>query len=383
MISYGRQSINKSDIESVVKVLKSNFLTQGPLVAKFEKDLSSFTQSKYSTVVNSGTSALHIACLALGLKKGDFLWTSSISFVASANCGLYCGAKIDLIDIDINNLNLSFDHLKKKLELAKKNKVLPKIIVPVHMSGISVDMKKLYSLSKKYKFKIVEDASHALGSKYNNKPVGCCVYSHISVFSFHPVKTITTGEGGVATTNSKLINDKLKLFRAHGIVSNNDLNLKNKKIAPWYYEQEELGFNYRMSDTSAALGISQLKRIKRFISKRKSLAMKYNNALAALPIKIFSKNEITNSSNHLYIIRVSKNENLGLYRYLEKNGIKVNLHYIPIYKHPYYKKMKFNSIEFPNAEKYYSEALSLPIYFDLSFKQQKYIVNTIKKYFKK
>ena len=388
MISYGRQSISSEDIEAVKKTLKSDFLTQGPKVPEFEQKIAKFTRSKYAVAVNSGTSALHISCLALGLTKGDYLWTSAISFVASANCGLYCGAQIDLIDINQHDTNINLDALEVKLRLAKKNKQLPKIIVPVHMCGKSADMKKLFNLSKKYKFKIIEDASHALGSKYNNSPIGNCRYSSMAVFSFHPVKSITSGEGGIVVTNNKDLFKKLKLFRTHGIISSQELSkIHKKKILPWHYKQVELGFNYRMSDISAALAISQLKRINYFISNRQKIAKKYTNEFKDLPIRTVPKNEIMLSSNHLYILRINSDlinkSNIELYNFLNRYKIKLNIHYIPIYKHPYFQKMKFKKKNFPNSEKFYSEALSLPIYNDLSIKDQNKVISLIKKFFSK
>jgi UDP-4-amino-4,6-dideoxy-N-acetyl-beta-L-altrosamine transaminase len=385
MIPYGKQSISKSDIEAVKKVLKSDFITQGPKVPEFEKKVKNFVGSKYAFAMNSATSSLHIACLAIGLKKGDFLWTSSNSFVASANCGIYCGAKIDFVDIDPNSYNMDMKLLKEKLEIAKKNKKLPKVVIPVHMAGQSCDMKTICALSKQYGFKIIEDASHGIGSKYNDKYVGGCQYSDITVFSFHPVKIITTGEGGVATTNSRALAKKIDILRTHGITKNKK-DMINPSHGPWYFEQLELGFNYRMTDIHASLGINQMKSLKKFVTKRNSLARNYNNLLKALPLSTPEQSENTLSSFHLYIVRVDlkklKNKKNKIFNLLRKKGIGVNVHYIPIHYHPFYQNLKFKKGYLPETEKYYEEALSLPIYPDLSFKDQKYIVNSLEEVLK-
>ena len=385
MIPYGKQSISKSDIEAVKKVLKSDFITQGPKVPEFEKIVKNFVGSKYAFAMNSATSSLHIACLAIGLKKGDFLWTSSNSFVASANCGIYCGAKIDFVDIDPNSYNMDMKLLKEKLEIAKKNKKLPKVVIPVHMAGQSCDMKTMYALSKQYGFKIIEDASHGIGSKYNDKYVGGCQYSDITVFSFHPVKIITTGEGGVATTNNRALAKKIDILRTHGITKNKK-DIINPSHGPWYFEQLELGFNYRMTDIHASLGINQMKSLKKFVTKRNSLARNYNNLLKALPLSTPEQSENTLSSFHLYIVRIDlkklKNKKNKIFNLLRKKGIGVNVHYIPIHYHPFYQNLKFKKGYLPETEKYYEEALSLPIYPDLSFKDQKYIVNSLEEVLK-
>ena len=385
MIPYGKQSISKSDIEAVKKVLKSDFITQGPKVPEFEKIVKNFVGSKYAFAMNSATSSLHIACLAIGLKKGDFLWTSSNSFVASANCGIYCGAKIDFVDIDPNSYNMDMKLLKEKLEIAKKNKKLPKVVIPVHMAGQSCDMKTMRALSKQYGFKIIEDASHGIGSKYNDKYVGGCQYSDITVFSFHPVKIITTGEGGVATTNNRALAKKIDILRTHGITKNKK-DMINPSHGPWYFEQLELGFNYRMTDIHASLGINQMKSLKKFVTKRNSLARNYNNLLKALPLSTPEQSENTLSSFHLYIVRIDlkklKNKKNKIFNLLRKKGIGVNVHYIPIHYHPFYQNLKFKKGYLPETEKYYEEALSLPIYPDLSFKDQKYIVNSLEEVLK-
>jgi len=368
IIPYGRQNIDQNDINSVISVLKSDFLTQGPVVMTFEKELAKFANSKYAVAVNSATSALHIACLALGLKKGDILWTSPISFVASSNCALYCGADIDFVDIDSQTYNMSTIELEKKLIKAKKANKLPKIVIPVHLAGQSCDMEKISSLSKKYGFKIIEDASHAIGGKYKGKNIGNCTYSDITIFSFHPVKIITTGEGGAILTNNEDLCGKVQQLRSHGI-TRNPIEMSKPIDGPWYYEQIDLGFNYRITDLQAALGISQLKRINSFIKRRHQIVALYNKLLVNSKLILPFQHSETKSSFHLYIIRVPSNGNLvrrELFERLRANGILVNLHYIPIYKHPYYQsKFKFKETDFPEAEKYYAEAISLPIYYDL------------------
>lgn len=381
MISYSRQYIDKNDIGAVIKALKSDYLTSGPLVPKFEKKISDKVSSKFAVAVNSATSALHISCMALGLKKGDILWTSANSFVASANCGLYCGAKVDFVDID-KNLNIDLNLLEKKLLKAKKNKALPKILVPVHFSGQSCDMKIIKKLSKKYKFKIIEDASHAFGGKYLKKPVGCCDYSDITVFSFHPVKIITTIEGGVAVTNKKDLYSKLKALRNHGITKNN-YKFNNYKYIRSHYEQKYLGFNYRMNDVQAALGISQIKKLKMFVSIRQKIRKFYDTNLNYPKIVLPKESKFTYSTYHLYIIRVKKKFRDKLLKLLKSKKIFSTIHYIPIHYHQYYKKLGFKKGDFPNAEKYYEECISLPIHPKLKLNQLKYIVKNIKYFFEK
>jgi UDP-4-amino-4,6-dideoxy-N-acetyl-beta-L-altrosamine transaminase len=380
IIPYGRQNINQHDIEDVISVLNSDFLTQGPVVMAFEKELANFAKSKYAVAVNSATSALHIACLSLGLKKGDILWTSPISFVASSNCALYCGADVDFVDIDPLTYNMSTSELEKKLISAKKANRLPKIVIPVHLAGQSCDMEKIHSLGKKFGFKIIEDASHAIGGKYKGKNIGNCSYSDITIFSFHPVKIITTGEGGALLTNSETLCGKAQQLRSHGI-TRNPSEMSKPTDGPWYYEQIDLGFNYRMTDLQAALGISQLKRINLFIKKRHQIAALYDKLLASSKIILPFQHKDNNSSFHLYIIRIPSNSNLvrrELFERLRANGILVNLHYIPIYKHPYYQnKYKIKDSSFPQSEKYYAEAISLPIYYDLKESEVQKIVKIL------
>lgn len=381
MIPYGKQEINNEDIESIIKVLKSDYLTQGPVVPQFEKSISQYCGSKYAIAVTSATAALHLSCIALDLKKGDYLWTSPISFVASANCARYCGANVDFVDIDPLTYNLNPKLLEEKLIKAEKNNVLPKIVVPVHLCGHSAEMQEIYALSKRFKFKIIEDASHAIGGKYKDIFVGSCKYSDITIFSFHPVKIITTGEGGMATTNNLDLAQKISRLRSHGITRNKN-EMINDSHGEWYYEQQDLGYNYRMTDIQASLGISQLKRISTFINKREKIAQKYDIEFEDLPIKIPKQNINVNSSRHLYVIRVdnkkSKTKHSELFYQLRKKRILVNLHYIPIHLQPYYRKLGFNFGDFPNSEEYYKEAISLPIYSTLSDEEQNYIIKNIK-----
>ena len=380
IIPYGRQTISDEDIKSVVRTLKSDFLTQGPAVIEFEKAISKYTESKFSVAVNSATSALHISCMALGLKSGDILWTSAISFVASANCAIYCGAKVDFIDIDKKTYNICLKNLKQKLIDAKKLGRLPKIVMPVHLSGQSCDMKEVFKLSKKYGFKIIEDASHAIGGKYLNEPVGNCKYSDITVFSFHPVKIITTAEGGICTTNCSKLANLLCQHRSHGITRHVD-EMTKKPDGPWYYQQINLGYNYRMTDLQASLGISQLKKLDQFINKRHIIAKRYHDAFKNTSLVLPYQSKKSYSSYHLYIIRLEKKvlglNKLDLFNRLRNAGILVNLHYIPIYHHPYYKKMKFIKNNFLESERYYEEAISIPIYADLKVEDQDYIIENI------
>ena len=372
MIPYGKQDITEEDIEAVVKVMRSDFLTQGPVVPKFEEELCNYTGAKHAVAVNSCTSALHIACLSLGLEPGGILWTSPITFVASANCALYCGASVDLVDIDIDTALMSISHLKSKLERAKKDGKLPKIVVPVHFSGQSCDMQEIHSLSKEYGFYIVEDAAHAIGGSYKDEKIGCCKYSDITVFSFHPVKIITTGEGGAALTNNSKLAKNMELLRSHGITR--DIHQMNEKSSnPWYYEQITLGYNYRMTDIQAALGVSQLNIIDEYISKRAEIANYYDKVFRNTKVFPLIVKTDRSSSNHLYVIRVSKKIRNILFDKLIETGIGVNLHYIPLYKQPYF---ELNGT-FSEAEKYYSSAISIPIFPLLPVNKVRYIANTI------
>lgn len=381
MIPYGRQDINQADIDSVIDVLRSNFLTQGPQVPLFEKVVSEYCRANYAVAVNSATSALHIACLALGLGEGDYLWTTPNTFVASANCGLYCGAKVDFVDIDPLTYNLSVQELKDKLVLAKKEDKLPKILIPVHFAGQSCNMKEIHALSKYYGFSIIEDASHAIGGKYLDKNIGGCQYSDITIFSFHPVKIITTAEGGLATTNSKKLYDKMQLLRSHGITRDQSLMFKSPEGA-WYYEQIDLGFNYRMTELQAALGISQMNRLDDFVNKRHILQERYDQLLKELPIIIPHQSSTSYSALHLYPIQIDLRkisaDKKQVFNMLRESGVGVNIHYIPVHTHPYYLENGFNVGDFPVAEYFYSQAISLPLFSQLSFDEQDMVVSILK-----
>lgn len=384
-IPYGKQDITEQDIQSVVDVLKSDFLTQGPQVPAFEKSLTDYTGANHALAVNSATSALHIACLALGLGEGDFLWTTPITFVASANCGLYCGAKVDFVDIDETTYNLCPVQLEQKLIKAKASGSLPKVVVPVHLCGQSCDMEKIWELSQEYGFKIIEDASHAIGGSYKDIKIGSCTYSDITIFSFHPVKIVTTAEGGAALTNSSALAQKMELLRSHGVTRNKEL-MQNQSHGGWYYEQVDLGFNYRMTELQAALGVSQMKRVDDFISNRHKFASVYYKELDNLPITLPYQLPHSHSGLHLFVVRLqldklNKNHK-EVFDQLREKGIGVNLHYIPVHTQPYYQKMGFNYGDFPNAEKYYREAISLPLFHAMTEWQQSEVVGALKKVLK-
>jgi UDP-4-amino-4,6-dideoxy-N-acetyl-beta-L-altrosamine transaminase len=384
-LPYSRQKIDSKDIEAVKKVLKSDFLTQGINVPKFEENVAKKVGAKYAIAVNSATSALHVACMSLEIKKNDIVWTSANSFVASINCATYLGAKVDFIDIDKDTYNLSIDDLKQKLIVAKKINKLPKLIIVVHFAGLPCELKKIYILSKTYNFKIIEDASHAIGAKYYGDYIGNCKYADVAIFSFHPVKIITSGEGGMCLTNNRNLRDKMLLLRSHGITKDNSKFKKNKVDEPWYYEQQILGYNYRMSDIHAALGISQLKKLGMFIKKRNIIANNYYKLLKELPLILPEKNKNCISSFHLFVIRINflntKKTYKEVFNYLRKNKLWVNLHYLPIYSHPFYKN-KYNKIKFKNMETYYKSAISIPIYPGLTFKNQMYVKKKLEFFFK-
>ena len=382
MIPYGKQDINQADIDAVIDVLQSGSLTQGSQVPLFEKIVAGYCGAEYGVAVNSATSALHIACLALRLGKGDYLWTSPNSFVASSNCGLYCGAYVDFVDIDPKTYNLSAEELEKKLIQAKKDNKLPKIVIPVHFAGQSCDMQKIHSLSKEYGFKIIEDASHAMGGKYLDKPIGGCQYSDITVFSFHPVKIITTAEGGLATTNDKELSERMHLFRSHGVTRDPELMTK-KSEGGWYYQQVNLGFNYRMTELQAALGVSQMERLNEFIALRHKCQIRYDELLKDLPITTPYQDLNSFSALHLYPIKIQtdkvKNTRKEIFETLRNNDIGVNVHYIPVHTQPYYENMGFKKGSYPNAESYYESAISIPIFQGLTIKMQDEVVNVLKK----
>lgn len=382
IIPYGKQSISEGDIQSVVEVLRSDFLTQGPIVPHFERRISQYCNAHHAVAVNSATSALHLACLALDLGPGDWLWTSPITFVASANCALYCGASVDFVDIDPNTFNICPKSLEQKLIQAKKQGKLPKVVVPVHMCGQACEMEDIYALSIKYGFKIIEDASHAIGAQYKGEPVGNSKYSDITVFSFHPVKIITTGEGGIAVTNDVQLANKIRQFRSHGISANTSEMHDRPDDEIWNYQQLSLGFNYRMTELQAALGLSQLERLTEFVKSRQAIAFFYDQALQELPIKTPWQHPDTSSSYHLYPIQVEP-ENCGknqkeVYWALHQAGILVNLHYIPVYRQPHYEKMGFKKGYCINAEKYFKTCISIPMYASMSHEQQNRVVNEIR-----
>ncbi len=378
-IPYGKQSISKKDLEYVRKALESPLITQGPLCEEFESKISEKVGSNYGVSVNSATSALHIACLALDLKENDILWTTPISFVASANCALYCGAKIDFVDIDPSTGLMSVEELKKKLIVASKKNKLPKIIIPVHLAGTSCNMNEIYELSKKYNFLIIEDASHAIGGKYKNEYIGNCRYSSICIFSFHPVKIITTGEGGLATTNDENLYMKMKLLRSHGITRNKD-KFEFEPMGPWSYEQQQLGFNYRMTDFQSALGISQLRKLDKFVKKRNLLIDRYIKLLRNLPVKLLEKPSDTYSSFHLAVIRLNNTDpehHKIIFEKMRQNNIGVQLHYQPIHLNPYYRNLGFKYGDFPNAEFYAQNAFSIPVFPSLSKEEQNFVVSVL------
>lgn len=380
MIPYGRQSINQDDVDAVVEVLKSDFLTQGPKVPQFERAVADYCGVAHAIAVNSATSALHIACLALGVAEGDVVWTSPISFVASSNCALYCGARVDFVDIDEATGNISVVALKNKLEAARKTNSLPKVVIPVHLSGFSSPMKEIAELASEYGFRVIEDASHAIGGRYQDRPIGRCDYSDITVFSFHPVKIITTAEGGMALTQNPELAQRMNLLRSHGITRDENL-MDEPSHGPWYYQQQLLGFNYRMTELQAALGLSQMSRLDHFVKARHSLANRYDELFSELPIKLPARHPHVYSALHLYVVRLKTKEislsHRAVFEALRNAGIGVNLHYIPIPMHPYYRKLGFTMGALPQAAAYYSEAISLPLYPGLTTSEQDEVVRVL------
>ncbi|GGX60280.1 UDP-4-amino-4,6-dideoxy-N-acetyl-beta-L-altrosamine transaminase [Saccharospirillum salsuginis] len=382
MIPYGRQDITQADIDAVIDVLGSDFLTQGPKVPAFEASLAEKVGVHHAVAVNSATSALHIACLALGLGPGDHLWTSPVTFVASANCGLYCGASVDFVDIDPVTYNLCPKALEIKLIDAEREGCLPKVIVAVHLSGQPCDMAAIQELAQRFGIKIIEDASHAIGGRYRGDYIGKCQYSDITVFSFHPVKIITTAEGGVAVTNDDHLAQRMNLFRSHGVTRDPAL-MTHESDGPWYYQQVELGFNYRMTELQAALGLSQLERLDSYVARRHSLARRYDQLLADLPLTCPWQHPDSYSGLHLYIVRLHLAEisrsHREVFEALREAGIGVNLHYIPVHTQPYYAAMGFESDDFPNAMAYYREAISLPMFQTMTEQQQDEVVEVLKR----
>jgi UDP-4-amino-4,6-dideoxy-N-acetyl-beta-L-altrosamine transaminase len=381
MIPYGRQDISQADIDAVVGVLQSDFLTQGPMVPAFESKVAKYCEAKYAVAVNSATSALHIACLALDLGPGDYLWTSPLTFVASANCALYCGAEVDFVDIDPKTYNMSVSALSEKLQIAKRNGVLPKIVIPVHFAGQSCDMKAIHELAVQYGFKVIEDASHAIGGKYLGKSIGGCDYSNVTIFSFHPVKIVTTGEGGMAVTNDPELADRMFLLRSHGITRDASRMSRNAH-GPWYYEQIELGYNYRMTDIQAALGISQIDRLDEFVEMRHKIASRYQLLLKHLLVSLPWQSADSYSSFHLYPVRIDSaapKTRAEIFNALRDLGIGVNVHYIPVYSQPYYVAKGFKANNFPETENYYSQTITLPLYSQFTEDQQDTVVAALNK----
>ncbi|MBH0033749.1 UDP-4-amino-4,6-dideoxy-N-acetyl-beta-L-altrosamine transaminase [Pseudoalteromonas sp. NZS71_1] len=379
MIPYGKQSISQDDIDAVVDVLKSDWLTQGPKVPEFESAISNYCGAQHACATNSATSALHIACLALGVAKNDSVWTSPISFVASANCALYCGATIDFVDIDLETGNMSVNALESKLKAAKENNCLPKVVIPVHLAGQSCNMQAIHLLADKYDFKIIEDASHAIGAKYLGKPVGCCEFSDITVFSFHPVKIITSAEGGMAVTNCAKLYKKMQRLRSHGITNHPD-EITEPSHGPWYYQQLELGFNYRMSDIQAALGLSQLKQLNNFVKVRNEIAKTYDHAFADSDILHLTQSDDCYSSYHLYVVRLTQCDiakHKSVITSMREQGIMAHLHYVPIHLQPYYQTLGFSKGDFPNAETYYKQAVTIPLYPAMIADKQQFVINTL------
>lgn len=385
MIPYGRQDISEADIQAVVDVLRSDWLTQGPAVERFEQEVARYCGAKYAVAVSNATAALHIACLAANLGKDDVLWTSPNTFVASANCALYCGAGVDFVDIDSRSYNLSVDQLEQKLAKAEQEGRLPKVVVPVHFAGQSCDMACIDVLAKRYGFTVIEDASHAIGGRYRESRVGSCVFSDMTVFSFHPVKIVTTGEGGMVLTNRRDLYERLLRLRSHGI-TRDPAQMDQQTHGPWYYQQIELGFNYRMTDMQAALGASQMQRLDAFVSRRQQLAQRYDALLSGLPLAMPWRDPQAYSAFHLYVVRLRLDaigtscgkSHSQIFAALRERGIGVNLHYIPVHTQPHYRKLGFGLGDFPQAEQYYREAISLPLYYALSDSQQDQVVQTIR-----
>ena len=381
MIPYGRQDIRQADIDAVVEVLRSDYLTQGPAVPAFEAAVAAKVGATHAVAVNSATSALHIACLALGVGPGDVVWTTPVTFVASANCALYCGAGVDFVDIDPRSYNMSVAALRDKLERAAADGRLPKVVIPVHLCGQPCEMAEIHALAQRYGFAVIEDASHAVGGRYRGEPIGNCRYSDITVFSFHPVKIITTAEGGLALTQREELAQRMQLLRSHGI-TRDPAQMSRAPDGPWYYEQVTLGFNYRMTDLQAALGLSQLARLDEYVTRRHALARRYDEALVGLPVLTPWQHPDSYSGLHLYVIRLQL-ERIGrshreVFDALRAAGIGVNLHYIPVHAQPYYQALGFRTGQFPDAERYYAEAISLPLYPSMSDAQQAEVVAALR-----
>ncbi|BDI60603.1 UDP-4-amino-4,6-dideoxy-N-acetyl-beta-L-altrosamine transaminase [Qipengyuania nanhaisediminis] len=377
-IPYGRQSISDADIAAVLDVLKSDFLTQGPVVPAFEERVAAMCGASHAVAVNSATSALHIACLALGVGKGDRVWTSPLTFVASSNAALYCGADVDFVDVDPDTWNMCPARLAEMLDKAAGEGTLPKVVIPVHLTGQSCDMAAIHAAASKHGVRIIEDASHAIGGSFAGKPVGACEYSDITVFSFHPVKIVTTGEGGMAVTNSDALAEAMRLDRSHGITRDPAL-LEEGDPPGWYYEQQRLGFNYRMTDINAALGLSQMDRLAQFIERRREIARVYEEGFAAIGVTTPTQHRDAGSAWHLYVIRVPADRHRAVFDHLRASGIGVNLHYMPVYLQPYYRRLGFSPGHCPEAESYYDEAISLPIFPAITPEQQQRVIDEVAK----
>lgn len=382
MIPYGRQDISEADIQAVVDVLRSNALTQGPASFHFERTMAAYCGASHALAVCNATSALHLACLALGLGKGDILWTVSNTFAASSNCALYCGAAVDFVDIDARTYNMSVSALEHKLQLAERDGCLPKIVIPVHFTGQSCQMMEIKALSDRYGFKIIEDASHAVGGKYRGEPVGNCRYSDITVFSFHPVKIMTTGEGGLLLTNDAELSSRVDLLRSHGI-ERDPSRFVGDDHSPWMLEMQMLGYNYRMTDMQAALGASQLRRLDEFVASRHALVARYNAGLSDLPLVLPWQDPDCFSSFHLYMIRLDltrvRRTRREVFDGLREAGVYAHVHYNPVHLHPYYREMGFKPGDLPETERYHREAITLPMYSSLSISDQDRVISTVKK----
>ncbi|MBU75802.1 MAG: UDP-4-amino-4,6-dideoxy-N-acetyl-beta-L-altrosamine transaminase [Pseudoalteromonadaceae bacterium] len=381
LIPYGKQSISQDDINAVIDVLHSDWLTQGPKVPAFESAIAKYCGANHACATNSATSALHIACLALGVGIGDIVWTSPISFVASSNCALYCGASVDFVDIDLETGNMSVVALKEKLAIAKQNQQLPKVVIPVHLAGQSCDMAAINELAKEYGFKVIEDASHAIGAKYKGNPVGSCDYSDITVFSFHPVKIITSAEGGMAVTNCETLDKKMKRLRSHGITNHPD-EMTEPSHGPWYYQQIELGFNYRMTELQAALGLSQLKQLDNFISIRNQIAEDFDKYFTSQGLEPLKQKSECYSSYHLYILKINfttQQQQAQMVTRLREQGVQAHLHYIPIFLQPYYQELGFNKCDFSQSMQYYQQAMTIPLHPSLSSQDIDYIKQAVLK----
>ncbi|MGI9390291.1 MAG: UDP-4-amino-4,6-dideoxy-N-acetyl-beta-L-altrosamine transaminase [Boseongicola sp.] len=376
MIPYGRQDVQEDDVAAVVAALKSDFITQGPCIPAFEESVCNAVDSAHGVAVSSATAALHIACLALGLGRGDLLWTSPITFVASANVGHLCGADVDFVDIDPDTFNMSAASLAEKLQQAKQEGRLPKIIMPVHMCGQSADMEAIGQLAREHGISVVEDASHAIGGRFGNRPIGSCAHSDIAVFSFHPVKIVTTAEGGLATTQDAALAERMRLFRSHG-VKRDPSSMEGDSDGAWYYQQVELGLNYRMTDIQAALGVSQMTRLEEYVARRNELAVRYDRLLADLPLERPGRIDAAVSAFHLYVVQVDAQKRRKIFDDLRRNGIGVNVHYIPVHTQPYWQNFGFQTGQFPNAEDYYSRAISIPLFPTMTEEEQDEVANRL------